>query len=47
MITSRSTQKHRQLATQSGVDHYLTKPYTESQLLDLVGSLIPQENILQ
>ena len=44
MITSRSTQKHRQLATQSGVDHYLTKPYTESQLLDLVSSLIPQEN---
>ncbi len=47
MITSRSTQKHRQLATQSGVNHYLTKPYTESPLLDLVGSLIPQENILQ
>ncbi|OUR88652.1 hypothetical protein A9Q81_23200 [Gammaproteobacteria bacterium 42_54_T18] len=47
MITSRSTQKHRQLATQSGVDHYLTKPYTESQLLDLVGSLIPQKNTLQ
>ncbi len=47
MITSRSTQKHRQLAAQSGVDHYLTKPYTESQLLDLVGRLIPQENTLQ
>ena len=47
MITSRSTQKHRQLAAQSGVDHYLTKPYTESSLLDLVGSLIPQENTLQ
>jgi len=47
MITSRSTQKHRQLATQSGVDHYLTKPYTESQLLDLVSNLIPQKNTLQ
>ena len=46
MITSRSTQKHRQLATQCGVDHYLTKPYTESQLLDLVGNVISQENTL-
>ena len=42
MITSRSTQKHRQLAQQSGVDHYLTKPYTETQLLDLVLTINQQ-----
>jgi len=40
MITSRSTRKHRELAVQSGVDYYLTKPYTESDLLDLVDRLI-------
>ncbi|OUS27057.1 hypothetical protein A9Q99_17805 [Gammaproteobacteria bacterium 45_16_T64] len=43
MITSRSTQKHRQLAESSGVDHYLTKPYTESQLLDLVENIKPDQ----
>jgi len=43
MISSRSTQKHRQMAAQSGVNHYLTKPYTESHLLDLVDSLMPTQ----
>lgn len=44
MITSRSTQKHRQLAENSGIDHYLTKPYTESQLLDLVEQIKPHQS---
>jgi chemotaxis protein histidine kinase CheA/ActR/RegA family two-component response regulator len=33
MITSRSQEKHRQLATQAGVDTYITKPYNDGELL--------------
>lgn len=36
MITSRSTDKHRQQAQRSGVSSYLTKPYQEQDLADLV-----------
>ncbi|HHC73969.1 MAG TPA: response regulator, partial [Thiothrix sp.] len=32
MITSRSTQRHRQLAEQAGVDNYLTKPIDHDTL---------------
>ncbi|MCK5905268.1 MAG: response regulator, partial [Gammaproteobacteria bacterium] len=32
MVTSRSTAKHRKLATQSGVDEYLTKPVDNNTL---------------
>lgn len=32
MITSRSTQKHRQMAQQAGVDDYLTKPVSNDTL---------------
>src|SRR5690606_33435703 len=32
MITSRSSDKHRQLALDAGVDVLLTKPYTEDAL---------------
>jgi chemosensory pili system protein ChpA (sensor histidine kinase/response regulator) len=32
MITSRSTQKHRQMAQQAGVDDYLTKPVDHETL---------------
>ena len=37
MITSRIAQKHRDYATQLGVDHYLGKPYSEEELLYLVA----------
>ena len=37
MITSRIAQKHRDHAVQLGVDHYLGKPYSEEDLLALVG----------
>jgi chemosensory pili system protein ChpA (sensor histidine kinase/response regulator) len=37
MITSRIAQKHRDYAAQLGVDHYLGKPYSEEDLLALVG----------
>ena len=32
MITSRSTQKHRQMAESAGVDVYLTKPFNDEEL---------------
>jgi len=37
MITSRIAQKHRDLAVELGVDHYLGKPYAEDELLRLIG----------
>ncbi len=37
MITSRIAQKHRDHARQLGVDHYLGKPYSEDDLLALIG----------
>ena len=33
MITSRSTEKHRQLAAKAGVDDYLNKPWSDEALL--------------
>ncbi|MCK7470303.1 MAG: response regulator [Desulfomicrobium escambiense] len=39
-ITSRTMQKHRQLAQQAGVDLYLTKPFAEDQLLSGIRSLL-------
>lgn len=40
MITSRSTDKHRQLAQTSGVDIYLNKPFSEDELLQHVHDLL-------
>lgn len=40
MITSRSTDKHRQAAQEAGVSHYLTKPYADADLLGLVRKLM-------
>ena len=39
MITSRIAQKHRDYAAELGVNHYLGKPYSEEELLSLVGAL--------
>lgn len=36
MITSRIAQKHREHARELGVNHYLGKPYSEDELLNLV-----------
>ena len=36
MITSRIAGKHRELASELGVDHYLGKPYAEDELLGLL-----------
>jgi chemosensory pili system protein ChpA (sensor histidine kinase/response regulator) len=37
MITSRIAQKHREVAAELGVEHYLGKPYSEEDLLALIG----------
>ncbi len=37
MITSRIAQKHRDYAAELGVNHYLGKPYSEEDLLALLG----------
>ncbi len=36
MITSRTTEKHREQAKTAGVSAYLTKPYQDTELLDLI-----------
>jgi chemosensory pili system protein ChpA (sensor histidine kinase/response regulator) len=40
MITSRATDKHRQAALDAGVSRYMTKPYTDAELLAQVRGLI-------
>ncbi|NJR37927.1 MAG: hybrid sensor histidine kinase/response regulator [Leptolyngbyaceae cyanobacterium CSU_1_4] len=39
MLTSRSSEKHRHLALQLGASAYLTKPYTEHELVSTLVSL--------
>lgn len=45
MITSRSTEKHREQAMRAGVNFYLTKPYTETDLLQHVRSALQAEPV--
>jgi chemotaxis protein histidine kinase CheA/CheY-like chemotaxis protein len=40
MITSRSMDKHRRQAMSAGVDLYLTKPYTDQELLQQVAQAV-------
>jgi chemosensory pili system protein ChpA (sensor histidine kinase/response regulator) len=40
MVSSRTSKKHRERAEQLGVDHYLVKPFEESQLLAILNDLI-------
>jgi chemotaxis protein histidine kinase CheA/ActR/RegA family two-component response regulator len=42
MITSRSLDKHREQAKRVGVDYYVTKPYTDAELLKQVHLAIQQ-----
>ena len=44
MITSRTGDKHRQLAMDLGVRRYLGKPYQEAELLDNIYSLLAEES---
>ena len=43
MITSRIAQKHRDYAAELGVNHYLGKPYSEEELLALIGRYCAME----
>jgi chemotaxis family two-component system sensor histidine kinase/response regulator PixL len=40
ILTSRSAEKHRQLAKQLGANDYLTKPYLEHEFLSKIKDLI-------
>ncbi|MGK7881920.1 MAG: response regulator [Crocosphaera sp.] len=40
MLTSRSSEKHRQLATHLGASAYFTKPYVEQQFLETLKNMI-------
>lgn len=40
MITSRTTEKHREQAKTAGVSAYLTKPYQDTELLDLIDKAL-------
>ena len=40
MITSRTMAKHRQQAKELGVDHYITKPFTEDDVLASIGDYL-------
>ena len=43
MITSRTTKKHRDMAREAGVSHYLTKPYQDSELLELIENAVRKQ----
>jgi len=40
MITSRTTEKHKEQAKSAGVSAYLTKPYQEIELMDLIDKAL-------
>ncbi len=44
MITSRIAAKHKEHAAQLGVNHYLGKPYSEDELLQLIGQFVRAES---
>ena len=43
MITSRTTQKHKQMAEEAGVDYYLFKPVQDEDLLIKIQTLINRQ----
>ncbi|MBR8826469.1 MAG: Hpt domain-containing protein [Gomphosphaeria aponina SAG 52.96 = DSM 107014] len=46
MLTSRSNDKHRQLATHLGANAYFTKPYIEQKFLESIKKIISQNQPL-
>ncbi|MDB5795949.1 MAG: response regulator [Noviherbaspirillum sp.] len=46
MITSRTAEKHRNYATELGVNEYLGKPYQEEQLLRLIADFIGKDSLV-
>ncbi len=47
MLTSRSSEKHRQLATHLGASAYFTKPYIENQFLEAIQGLMVDQPSLR
>ena len=45
MITSRSMEKHRKQAESAGVDVYMTKPYTDAELLQNVQKVLQSNTV--
>jgi chemotaxis family two-component system sensor histidine kinase/response regulator PixL len=45
MLTSRSNDKHRWLATQLGATAYFTKPYLEQDFLNAIKTILNSENL--
>jgi chemosensory pili system protein ChpA (sensor histidine kinase/response regulator) len=45
MITSRTGDKHRQMALELGVNLYLGKPFQEAELLESIRSLLPEDTL--
>jgi two-component system, chemotaxis family, sensor histidine kinase and response regulator PixL len=45
MLTSRSNEKHQQLAAQLGASAYMTKPYAEPMLLETIAGLIAKKGV--
>ena len=39
MLTSRSSQRYKDLAIQLGATEYLTKPYVDKDLLDVISKI--------
>ena len=46
MITSRTTNKHRELASKAGVDDYLTKPVVTDTLLDSINKWLVEKQTI-
>jgi len=42
MLTSRSSEKHQQLAKHLGAKHYFTKPYIEQEFLTAVKDILAE-----
>jgi CheY-like chemotaxis protein len=42
VLTTRSGDKHQELARRLGVKHYLTKPVDEAAFVELMASLVPE-----
>ena len=45
MITSRTGDKHREQAIELGVDHYLGKPFQETNLMATIETILNQGNV--
>jgi chemotaxis family two-component system sensor histidine kinase/response regulator PixL len=45
MLTSRSSDKHRQLAMHLGASAYFTKPFIEQQFLSAIKNIISEHSI--